>query len=98
MFSDALLTHFGWSTRHANPPNVNLIGWRSPIIVPFLISANQFEQMQTTWLNIHEFSSLLILSAFYTVLFSRIRIIIIIIIFLSVLLLFFPHFLKRNTE
>ncbi len=46
-------------------------------------------------INIHESSSSLILSAFYTVLNSRIRIIIIV---LSVLLLVFPNYFNRNTE
>ncbi len=51
-------------------------------------------------INIHESSSSLILSVFYTVLISRIRsiiiIIIIIIIVLSVLLLVFPIFLQKH--
>ncbi len=48
-------------------------------------------------INIHESSSSLILSAFYTVLISRIRIIIIVII-ISIIVIFFPFFFNRNTE
>ncbi len=75
----------------------NLIGRRSPIILRFdfseSIRANTYNLI-----NIHEPSSSLILSAFYTVLISRIRIIIIIIIIiiLSVLLVF-PHFVFTET-
>ncbi len=62
----------------------NLIGRRSPIIIPVWNSANQFEWTHTTWLNIHESSSSVIL----TVLISRIHITTIV---LSVLFVsFFP--------
>ncbi len=64
-----LLRTAGFSSSGRNLyANGNLIGWRSPIIVPVLISANQFEWTETTWLNIQESSCSLILSEFYTVL------------------------------
>ncbi len=47
---------------------------------PGIINATVGEAGETTWFNIHESSSSLILSVFYTVIISTIRIIIIIII------------------